>query len=284
MPSQASARPPTAPMAASRNASVSIWRARCHQLAPIAARTASSRSRREPRTSRRLATFAQAMSNRKITAPKSTGIEAIAPLEVFVTEDGHDGKRGRRWDSRLGYARRWGWLWYSVCIREITAEHDLGSHYTKEVRGDHCGADLLWSSIFFEQDVAESEDPREVLESVFRPIAQIDEVLVGEGEVAHVTVAHVAGGDDQAAGVLIGKRPQQHGIGDTEDRGARANAQGNGQNGSECKDRAFPQCSACECQISKRHRSTSSASARLARNTPHVGHSQALSAPPQLQG
>src|SRR5713226_1387979 len=215
--------------------------------------------------------------------PKGTGIEAIAPLEVFVTEDGHDGKRGRRWDSRLRYTRRWGWLWYSVCIREITAEQDLGPHYTKEVRGDHCGADLLWSSIFFEQDVAESEDPREVLESVFRPIAQIDEVLVGEGEVAHVTVAHVAGGDDQAAGVLIGKRPQQHGIGDTEDRGARANAQGNGQNGGECKDRAFPQCSACECQISKRHRSPHP-SALLARNTPGVCRSQALSAPPQLQG
>src|SRR5438093_1163957 len=40
-------------------------------------------------------------------------IKAVAALEVFVTEDGHDGKRGRRWDSGLG-ARRSGWLWHSV--------------------------------------------------------------------------------------------------------------------------------------------------------------------------
>jgi hypothetical protein len=40
---------------ASRNASASIGPARFHQLAPSAARTASSRSRREARTSRRLA-------------------------------------------------------------------------------------------------------------------------------------------------------------------------------------------------------------------------------------
>ena len=71
IPNQASARPAVAPMAASRNASASICRARCHQVAPIAARTASSRSRREARTSRRLATLAQAISRRKITAPMS---------------------------------------------------------------------------------------------------------------------------------------------------------------------------------------------------------------------
>src|SRR5882762_4975565 len=43
---------------------------------------------------------------------KDTGIEAVAALEVFVTDEGHDGKRERRWGSRLGY--RWGRLWQSV--------------------------------------------------------------------------------------------------------------------------------------------------------------------------
>jgi hypothetical protein len=50
-------------------------------------------------------------------------------------------------------------------------------------------------------------------------------------------------------GILIRKRTQQNGIGDAEDGGACANAQGNGECGSDREDRTFPQCSTCECQI-----------------------------------
>src|SRR6266576_340864 len=67
MPSHAMPRPPRAPVAASSNASVRIWRAMSHVLAPIAERMASSRWRKEARTNKRFATLAQAMSKRKIT-------------------------------------------------------------------------------------------------------------------------------------------------------------------------------------------------------------------------
>ena len=71
MPNAASAIPAAAPATASSSASASIWRTRRHQLPPSAVRTASSRSRSDARTSSRLATFAQAISSRKITAPIS---------------------------------------------------------------------------------------------------------------------------------------------------------------------------------------------------------------------
>src|SRR6266850_2127942 len=75
-------RPPTAPMAPRSNASERIWRARSHQVAPIAERIASSRWRKEARTNRRLATLAHAMSKRKMTAP----ISARISVRGVVTE------------------------------------------------------------------------------------------------------------------------------------------------------------------------------------------------------
>ena len=71
MPNHARATPSAVPPPASTSASASIWRTRRHQLPPNAVRTASSRSRSETRTSIRLATLAQAISSRKITAPIS---------------------------------------------------------------------------------------------------------------------------------------------------------------------------------------------------------------------
>jgi hypothetical protein len=138
----------------------------------------------------------------------------------------------------------------AVGIAEIAAGHDFGAHQAKEIGGNHCGVDLLGRSVFFEEDIAGSEDAGHVLEGVFGAVAHVNEVFVGEGEVADVAIAHVAGGDDQAVGILVGKGPQQHGIHDTEDSGARSDAQGNCQCGSEREDRTFPQCSACKCQIS----------------------------------
>ena len=61
-------------MVASSNASERIWLARSHQPAPIAERIASSRWRKEARTNKRLATLAQAISKRKMTAPISARI------------------------------------------------------------------------------------------------------------------------------------------------------------------------------------------------------------------
>jgi hypothetical protein len=64
---------PSPPPATDRTRlSISTWRAIWARVPPSAARTASSRRRPEARTSRRLATFAQAMSSTKPTAPDST--------------------------------------------------------------------------------------------------------------------------------------------------------------------------------------------------------------------
>jgi len=93
-------------------------------------------------------------------------------------------------------------LRHSVGIGEVAAESDLSSYQTKEVRGDYRGANLLRRSVFLEKDVAEGEDAGQVLERVFGAVAHVDEVLVGEGEIADVTIAHVAGGDDQTVGAL----------------------------------------------------------------------------------
>src|SRR5216684_3809096 len=180
---------------------------------------------------------------------KHSGIAAIAPLKIFVTQDGQSGHTWR-WSSGLRSGRRWWGLRYSVSLREITTECDLGSHQPKEVRCDDCETDLFGRSVLPLKDVPVGRDAREVLKHVLRAFAQINEIGVGERKVADVTVAEVAAGDDESVGVLIRKRPQEHGICNTEDRRARADTQGNSQCCSQCKDRTFPQCSAGECQVS----------------------------------
>src|ERR1700735_1370919 len=62
-------------------------------------------------------------------------------------------------------------------------------------------------------------------ESWTAAVAPIDEGGIRERELPDVSVPHIAGGDHQASGVLIGKRAQQHSIGDTEDGGAGPDTQ-----------------------------------------------------------
>ena len=97
-------------------------------------------------------------------------------------------------------------------------------------------------------------------------IEQVDDPRPGPGEVVcDVLACGVCASDvtdwyvsrrlpavlgHEPVGIFVRKRPQQHGIGDTKDGGACANAQGNGQCGSQCKDGTFPQCSARKCQFS----------------------------------
>src|ERR1700685_950341 len=68
---------------------------------------------------------------------KHGGIQAVAPLEVFVTKDGHDGQAGR-WGSRLDSTGRRIRLRYSVRLRKITAERHLGAYQAKEIRCNYC--------------------------------------------------------------------------------------------------------------------------------------------------
>ena len=71
MPNCASSSPKPPPIAASTRLSATSWRTMRQRLPPMAARTASSRSRAEARTSSRLATFAHAISSTNTTAPIS---------------------------------------------------------------------------------------------------------------------------------------------------------------------------------------------------------------------
>ena len=80
MPISARATPATVPRPAITSASASVCRTSGHQPAPSAARTASSLSRDEVRTSIRFATFAQAISSRKMTAPISARIAGRTSL------------------------------------------------------------------------------------------------------------------------------------------------------------------------------------------------------------
>ena len=61
--------PPAKP---SKTLSVKSWRITRHGLAPKAERTANSRVRPVERARRRFATFPQAISNTKLTAPSRT--------------------------------------------------------------------------------------------------------------------------------------------------------------------------------------------------------------------
>ena len=71
-PAKASARPTAVAMPVRTRLSVSSCRITRNPLAPSAARTAISRWRPSARARRRFATFAQAMSRRNATAPKSS--------------------------------------------------------------------------------------------------------------------------------------------------------------------------------------------------------------------
>jgi hypothetical protein len=62
--------------------SVSSCRINRSGAAPIAVRTAISRQRASPRTSRRFATFAHAISSRKPTAPINSHIAGLTPPRI----------------------------------------------------------------------------------------------------------------------------------------------------------------------------------------------------------
>src|SRR6267143_4620479 len=195
-----------------------------------------------------------------------SGIRAEPTLEVFVTDDRHN-RRALRGGCRLRSWRRWRRLRLAVLVGEITTERDLRSYKLEVVRRHEAHVYLFRHAVIAGQREGERVHAREALEFVLRRFAQIDKICVGKGEVLDAAIVQVGRNDDELIGILIWKWTQQHGIGDTEDGGACADAPGNGQCGSQCKDRTLPQCSACECQITQRHRSTSFTGSWRAKNT-----------------
>ena len=83
---QPTSRPSAPPASDSRTLSVSSWRTMRPRAAPSAARIAISRWRPVARTSSRLATFAQAISSTKPTAPSSTSSDVGASSRRDVAD------------------------------------------------------------------------------------------------------------------------------------------------------------------------------------------------------
>ena len=91
--------PSAAPAPASRALSTSNWRTMRLRLAPSAARSARSCSRRASRASIRFATFAHAIKSTKPTAPISTASAGLMP-PVSTSESGTTRHRVRRVGGR----------------------------------------------------------------------------------------------------------------------------------------------------------------------------------------
>src|SRR5271156_1758821 len=85
------------------------------------------------------------------------GVATIASLEVFITQNRHI-RQARSWRAGLRATRRGGFLWHSVSVIKITTERDSSAYQAKEVRCDHCVADLLGRSILHRKNVATGEN------------------------------------------------------------------------------------------------------------------------------
>ena len=134
----------------------------------------------------------------------------------------------------------------AVVVGEIASKCDPRPYKPEVVRRHDARVDSFRHAILAGQRYGESEDASEALEFVLRPFAKIDKICVGKGKVLDAAIAHIGGNNDELIGVLVRKRTQQHGIGDAEDGGAGADAQGDGYRGGEREDRTFPKCSASE--------------------------------------
>src|SRR5690349_2403846 len=148
-------------------------------------------------------------------------VSAESPPEVSMAQDGEDGE-SRRWWPASHSAGWWQWrLRQTVGVLEIAAESDSGAHQAEKISGDAGETDLLGSAIRLELRTASGVNGSEVLERDFSTVAQVQEIGVGQGKIFYVAPAHVAANQNQAVRRLIGKRMQQHGVGDAEYGGAR---------------------------------------------------------------
>ena len=73
------------------------------------------------------------------------------------------------------------------------------------------------------------QDAGEILERVLIRFAQIEILGVGKRKVLDVALSHVAASDDQPFGIFIGKRPQQHRVGNAENRRAGPDPERDGE-------------------------------------------------------
>ena len=120
------------------------------------------------------------------------------------------------------------WLRLPVLFVEVASELDLRAHQVKEVRGDHSEANLFRRSVVAKNRPASGQHAAEIFEGVLGRLAQIEILRVRKREILDVALAHIAADDHQLVRILIGKRLQQHGVGDAENRSAGADAEPDG--------------------------------------------------------
>jgi hypothetical protein len=137
----------------------------------------------------------------------------------------------------------------AVFVGEIASEDNPGADKLEVVRGDDAHVDLLGHAVLAGQCEGEREDAGEALKFVLGRFAQVNEICVGKGEVLDTATAHVSGENDELVGIFVRERAQEDSVGDAEDGSAGADAEGDGQGGSEREDGTLAKSSACECQI-----------------------------------
>src|SRR6185503_21291778 len=130
--------------------------------------------------------------------------------------------------SITGRRSWWRLLRRSVRFLKVTTRDDRRSHHLKEVRRHCSDADALRHAVQCRKRDTTRIDRGEVLEIVFCAVAQVEEVDVGQRKVFDIPSLEIVAGQDQPLRILVGKLPQQHAIGDAENRGASANSEGDG--------------------------------------------------------
>src|ERR1019366_6653857 len=99
------------------------------------------------------------------------GAPGIAPLPVFIAEDGGTARRNEN--------LRPGWLRHGVGLGEIAAEGDPGTHQPEEIGGYQRLANLFRAAVFAGYKRAEGGDAAERSEDRPGAGAQVEEIGVG---------------------------------------------------------------------------------------------------------
>ena len=144
------------------------------------------------------------------------GSSTIAALPVFMAEDREHRQRRllrvwRRLRLRLGQ---------TVRLLKIASVRNPRAHDLEEVGRDESERDLLWRAVGGGDHQPRGPHGRHVLDRPARPIADIGEVLVREAHREVVSRPQIHVHDDETVRVLVGKRPQEDGVGDAEECGA----------------------------------------------------------------
>ena len=170
-------------------------------------------------------------------------IAAKALLEIFITQDNH--RWQRRWcisgRSIAGGCCRSGWLRRTIRLLKVSARDERTTHHLKEIGRHRSHAHSLGPAIQSRKSGAKRIDGSEILEIVFRSVAQVKKVGVRKRKIFDVASLQVAANQHQALWILVRKFPQQHAISDTKDGRAGTDSQGDGDHDCDCEYWTFAQ-------------------------------------------